>query len=272
MQNNDFSLNGKAAFVAGGAGRLGRKIVSAFCKLGVNTTVADSNIIAGQEVAGSFESFEGKASFTYLDLTSEKSIADSVGSAFDQFGRLDYLVNCARIRFHIPNFPDCLSEWDSGMEVLLKGPAFLCQYAACKMEHGTGAIVNIGSTNAYFVSQESMVYHIAKAGLKHMTEYLAVALADKGIRVNSVTPGIVDLRGDGGGFLERPENWRIVEQIVPLRRGAKPQEIAKAVLFLCSADSSFITGQDIILDGGTSLLDHFYMMQKFSDKSGKEKQ
>ena len=123
-----------------------------------------------------------------------------------------------------------------------------------------GSIVNIGSTNAFFVSHQPLAYHVAKAGLIQLTRYLACEFGSDGIRVNCICPGLVDIYDNNKPLTSDPANKAITELSVPLRRAAFAEEIAEAVLFLCS--SAYITGQVLTLDGGISLNDHFHLVRK----------
>ncbi|TAJ96527.1 SDR family oxidoreductase, partial [bacterium] len=121
---------------------------------------------------------------------------------------------------------------------------------------GGGSIVNISSVVAFAISHEPCAYHVAKAGVVHLTRYLAYEFGHRGIRVNCVCPGLVD-REEAMRLTDDPGNRAVVELIVPLKKAARSKDIAHAVLFLCTDEASYVTGQSLVVDGGLSLGEPF---------------
>ena len=187
-----------------------------------------------------------------LALECDVSDADAVAAAFGaigrRFGRLDALINNAGIAVFAPLMETSDAQWKRVLEVNLTGP-FLCTKAAVPLmrEHG-GAIVNITSISALRASTLRAAYGTSKAGLAHLTKQLAVELASLGIRVNGVAPGPVDTAM--AKAVHTPEIRADYHDAIPLNRYGLEEELAEAVLFLCSDRASYITGQILAVDGG----------------------
>jgi NAD(P)-dependent dehydrogenase (short-subunit alcohol dehydrogenase family) len=130
------------------------------------------------------------------------------------------------------------------------------------VESGGGSVLNMGSTNAFFISHQPVAYHVAKAGLLHLTRYLAHEFAPHGIRVNCICPGLVDLYDDNRPLTGNPLNREVTELAVPLRRASTGADIAEAALFLCADSAACITGEVLTIDGGLGLADHFHLARK----------
>ena len=224
--------------------------------------LADIDLDAANKQARSIRSQGLQADNCYIDLANKSSIEDCVGSVIDRYGKIDGLVNNARPWLSHEKFPNSLGSWDLALSVLAKAPAEFTVACAPYLQSTNGAVVNISSTNAYFVSQQPITYHAAKSALEQITKYLAVELGPSGIRVNAILPGLVDQEDRTEKLSDSSENKRIIEAMVPLKRAGTPIDIANMVLFLLSQDSSYITGQSFIVDGGLSTLDHFYGAKK----------
>lgn len=257
------NLKNKVALVTGAARGIGRVIAQELAKAELRVIVTDIQEETGKSVVEDILSSGHEAFFIKGDLRSEKAIKDIIDTGVQHFGRLDIVINNARPDLRILPFEGSLSEWDLAMDVLLKAPALLTKYAVTELRKvGGGSIINIGSTNAFFVSHQPMVYHVAKAGLIQLTRYLACEFGSEGVRVNCVCPGLVDIYDNNKPLTSNPINKAIVEFSVPLKRAAVAEEIAEAVLFLCSNSSAYITGQVLTLDGGITLNDHFHLARK----------
>ena len=138
---------------------------------------------------------------------------------------------------------------------------------ACEryLQKAQGSVVNISSTNSKFVSQQPITYHAAKAALEQVSKWLAVEMGSKGIRVNSILPGLVDQEDRKEKLSDNFENNYIIENLVPLKRASNPSDIANLVAFLLSEEASYITGQSLVVDGGITTLDHFYGAKRILD-------
>jgi NAD(P)-dependent dehydrogenase (short-subunit alcohol dehydrogenase family) len=197
-----------------------------------------------------------KLKYLKVDLSSE----DEIKSAIAGLEKIDYIINNARPKLEIKPFSESMDEWDQAMKVLLKAPALIAKYALPQLKKSKGSIVNVVSTNAYFISHQPAVYHVAKAGLIQLTKFLAVEFGPLGVRVNAVCPGLVELK-------DNLINKTVSEIVVPLKRTARRKEIAESVIFLCSEKSSFINGHVLTVDGGEILGDQFHVAREAFTRS-----
>jgi NAD(P)-dependent dehydrogenase (short-subunit alcohol dehydrogenase family) len=240
----------EVAIVTGGASGIGRGITLRLAQLGVRVIIADLLEEKSKIIQQSCYEKKGEVIFIKTDLSQSKDIEQLVDKCVKRFGRLDFVINNARPNLKIRSFEENFSEWDLAMNVLLKAPALLTNFAGKHMKKKGGSIVNISSTNAIFVSHQPVAYHVAKAGLLQLTRVLACEYAQYGIRVNAVCPALVDLFDRKNHLTGDPLHKTVTELIVPMKRAAFVEEIADAVIFLCSEASSYTTGQVLTIDGG----------------------
>jgi NAD(P)-dependent dehydrogenase (short-subunit alcohol dehydrogenase family) len=244
-------LAGKVALVSGGASGMGQSEATIFAREGAKVIVADVLEAEGKQVADKIVSGGGQARFVKLDVTSEAEWDAAVKAAVGAFGRLDVLVNNAGISGTYD--PDMLSSaaWDKVMSVNAKG-VFLGMKSAIPVMKtaGGGAIVNISSISG-FVGQDGvhMAYNASKGAVRIMTKTAAVQFAGDGIRVNSVHPGFMPPMRTSKTSAD--PTWRAkMLGAVPMRREGRVEEVAHAVLFLASDEASYITGTELVVDGG----------------------
>ncbi len=237
-------LDGKVAIVPGGATKIGQAVVAAFREAGTRVMVADINAEAGAAMAG-----DGVA-FKATDLRDDGQIAELVKATKDEFGRIDFLVNVACT--YVDNgAASTRAEWLDGFDVNIVGSIMLMQAAREELARNRGAIVNFGSISSRVAQTGRWIYPVSKAAILQLTRNQAMDLAPEGIRVNAVSPGwtwsnIMDQLTGG----DRQKTDRVAAPFHLLRRTGDPEEVAAAVLFLCSDEASFITGTDIRVDGG----------------------
>jgi 3(or 17)beta-hydroxysteroid dehydrogenase len=244
-------LAGKVALVSGAASGMGQSEATIFAREGAKVVVGDILEAEGKDVVDSIVKAGGQARFVRLDVTSEKSWQDAVAAAVGAFGKLDILVNNAGISGTFD--PDTLSvsAWDRLMEVNAKGVFLGMKYAVLAMEKaGGGAIVNISSISG-FAGQDRvhMAYNASKGAVRIMTKSAAVQFGKHGIRVNSVHPGIMPPMRTSVGSADPVWRERSLRH-VPLKREGRVEEVAYAVLFLASDEASYITGTELVVDGG----------------------
>jgi NAD(P)-dependent dehydrogenase (short-subunit alcohol dehydrogenase family) len=244
-------LAGKVALITGGASGMGQSEAMIFAREGARVVVADLLEVEGRQVADKIAAGGGQARFVALDVTNEGGWEQAVETAVSAFGRLDVLVNNAGISGTFD--PDTLSTsaWDALMNVNAKGVFLGMKHAIPRMRAaGGGAIVNISSISG-FVGQPMlhMAYNASKGAVRIMTKAAAVQYAQDNIRVNSVHPGVLPPMRTSRVSAD-PE-WRAkMLRAVPMKREGRVEEVANAVLFLASDEASYITGTELVVDGG----------------------
>jgi NAD(P)-dependent dehydrogenase (short-subunit alcohol dehydrogenase family) len=252
------TMKEKVVLITGASSGIGRATAEAFAAKGAHIVVAARRKEELDTLVASIEAMGGKASAIKTDVSVAKSVEQMVAHTIDVFGRLDYAVNNAGIEGKFNGITE-LSEndWDQVMDINLKG-TFLCmKYEAKAMLHlgHGGAIVNIGSVNSFLGFPTGSAYVTSKHGLIGLTSSVSAELGPKGIRVNLLCPGVTDtpmhqrLRGIVGDDLYD----KGLLPTVHLQRVGRPEEIAKAIVFLCSDESSYISGSTLTVDGGLTL-------------------
>ena len=241
-------LQGKTAIVPGGATKIGQAIVQAFSEAGVRVMVADIAEEAGKAMVR-----DGVA-FQRCDLRSDEDIAKLVTETRKEFGRIDFLVNVA-CSYLDNGAATTRADWLTALDINIVGSVMLMQAARADLAATRGAIVNFGSISSRVAQAGRWVYPVSKAAILQLTRNQAMDLAPDGIRVNAVSPGwtwsnIMDQLTDGN----RAKTDSVAAPFHLLGRVANPEEVASAVLFLCSDDASFITGTDLCVDGGYSAM------------------
>ena len=241
-------LEGKVALVTGGASGMGRSEATIFAREGARVVVADILEAEGKEVA---KAIGDAARFVKLDVTNEGEWQTAVAATEREFGKLDILVNNAGISGTYTSDLTSTEAWDRVMGINAKGVFLGMKHAVPALQRaGGGAIVNISSISG-FAGQHGvhMAYNASKGAVRIMTKTAAVQWAADGIRVNSVHPGFMPAMRTSVGSAN-PE-WRSkVLRAVPMKREGRVEEVSHAVLFLASDEASYITGTELVVDGG----------------------
>lgn len=244
-------LSEKISIITGGANGMGAEEARLFAAQGSTVVVADLQQTEGMEVVKQIESSGGKAIFEKLDVTEESQWVSLIERVASNLGDLDILVNNAGISGSYQ--PDLMSleAYDRLMRVNARGVFLGIKYAVEPMlKSGSGSIVNISSISG-MVGQEytHMGYNASKGAVRIMTKSAAVQYAAKGIRVNSVHPGMMPPMTTSVGTAA-PETREVMLKEVPMNRFGLVEEVANAVLFLASDEASYITGVELTVDGG----------------------
>ena len=241
-------LQGKVALITGAASGMGKSEAEIFAKEGAKVVVADVLDAEGKAVA---DGIGTSARYVHLDVTSEPAWEQVVATTVAQFGKLDILVNNAGISGTFDADIMSTSAWDKLMDVNAKG-VFLGMKSALPVmvKAGVGSIVNISSVSG-FVAQLGlhMAYNASKGAVRLMTKSAAVQYARKGIRVNSVHPGVLPAMRTSKALAD-PNYREKMLAAVPMGRVGRVEEVAYAVLFLASDEASYITGTELVVDGG----------------------
>ena len=243
-------LEGKVALISGGARGMGAVEARLFAKEGAKVVIGDVLEEEGSQVAQEIKNAGGQAHFARLDVTSEEDWQEIVSQTTVRYGGLDILVNNAGI-YRISSLEQTtLAVWDRIMQVNVAGVFLGTKAAIPEMrKRGRGSIVNISSTAALAGSANSSAYQASKGAVRIFTKSTAIEYVKEGIRANSVHPGVIDtdmiaeLLSDPIARQERLD-------AVPLRRIGTAEDVAYAVLYLASDESSFVTGAELVIDGG----------------------
>jgi NAD(P)-dependent dehydrogenase (short-subunit alcohol dehydrogenase family) len=248
-------FEGKAVVVTGGGAGMGRSVCLAFAREGARVAVADVDVAGGEETARLISAAGSAAQFVRTDVSRAADVEALIAATVAAFGRLDYAFNNAGIHEEHGSLTDCSEEqWDRILGVNLKG-VFLCmKYEIPELRRvGGGAIVNNASVVGLGGSRGAPAYVASKHGIVGLTRAAARDHAGDRIRVNAVCPGTIQtpmyVRREGS---DAEHDARLAANI-PLGRLGQPEDVAEAVLWLCSDGASFVTGHALVVDGGDTV-------------------
>ena len=245
-------LDGKVALVTGGASGIGRATALAFMREGARLMIADINEAGGRETVDLIVKGGGKALFTKADVTQGPVVQALVAKTVEAYGRLDCAFNNAGIGSPARTLTaDCPDEhWDQVLAINLTG-VWLCMKHEIQhmLSQGGGAIVNTASVAGLAGLRYASAYVASKHGVVGITKTAALEYAQRGIRVNAVCPGYIETPMTAPG---RSDPERMAQMIAqePIGRVGQPEEVAEAVIWLCSGAASFVTGHSMTVDGG----------------------
>jgi len=248
-------LAGRVAIVTGAASGIGRATSHALAREGASVVVADVNAEGAKRVAAEIEAAGGRAFGQPTDVSSEPSVAALVAAAVDRFGGLDVLHNNAAASDPALMGSDgeitslTLETWERTLAVNLRGPLLGCKHAIPRMlERGGGVIVNTSSASGLTGDLVRTAYGVSKAGLDALTRYVATQYGKRGIRCNSIAPGVIATPALAANV--KPELIAVYERSHLTPRLGRPEDIAALVVFLATDEAAFITGQVLCVDGG----------------------
>jgi len=245
-------MKGKVALVMGGGAGTGRATVDAFVAEGASVVVADINGEAAQQTLARVEASGGEGLAVQADMSQTDDVQRVIETIRRHFGALHMVSNNASLG--VPNKPVTAldeSEWDRCMGVSLRGVWLCMKYQLPLIEaSGGGAVVNIASISGMRGEAHQSAYAAAKGGVINLSKSVAVEYAKRGVRVNTVCPGGINSGGMAFYLEKMPELREKTLGAHPMGRLAEPGEVADAVVYLCSERASFITGHDLVVDGG----------------------
>lgn len=244
-------LEGKTCIVTGGASGIGEATVRRFVKEGARVLIADRNLPAAETLAADLG---GAAHAIACDVRKEESAIAVAARAMELWGQIDVLVNNAGAELNRTYDQTTTDEWDMVLETDLKGPWMLCKHVVPHMvRRGSGSVVNVSSLNGLVGFPLSTAYGSAKGGLVVFTRDMAIELAQSGVRFNCICPGVIETP-----MMERwtqlmPDQEAakgMLRGVMPIGRMGKAAEVAAAILFFASDDSTLCQGSILSVDGG----------------------
>ena len=247
-----FGLKGRVVIVTGAAQGIGEACARRFAREGAQVVIADVADARGQALAA-----ELGATYQHCDVGDKAQVDALVAQVLRQHGRIDVLVNNAGI-FKAANFLQVTeADFDAVLRVNLKG-AFLVGQAVARVmaQAGRGAIVNMSSVNSVLAIPDIASYNVSKGGINQLTRAMALALADKGVRVNAVGPGTIATELAAQAVLTSEEAKNKIMMRTPIKRLGEPAEVADVVAFLASDAASYMTGEIVMVDGGRMALNY----------------
>ena len=250
-------LEGKVAFITGAGRGIGRAIAHKMVAEGAAVVIAEMDVISGKAVANELAASGHRALFVATDITSEKDVQKAIDQTITHFGKLDILVNNAGITFRYEATTMTEEQWHTAMDVDVKGVWLCSKHAIPHMQaQGGGAIVNLSSVHAHVTAAKHFPYGAAKAAVLGLTRSLALDYGPHNIRVNAICPGWVRSEAVEAWIQSQPDPAAYEARILsfqPVRRIGTPIEIANLVAFIASDEASYLTGAELVIDGGLTI-------------------
>ncbi|MCS7012635.1 MAG: SDR family oxidoreductase [Chloroherpetonaceae bacterium] len=245
-------FDGKVALVTGGASGIGRATAIAFARAGAKVAVADVQVAGAEETAKMIHAAGGEAMCIKADVSKAADVEAMVKAVVQKYGRLDCAFNNAGIEgATAPTAESTEENWDKVIDINLKGVWLCMKYEIQQMlRQGGGAIVNTASVAGLVGFPGMAAYCASKGGVVQLTRTAALEYAKAGIRVNAVCPGAIQTPMVERVIARQPEMEQAIVAMEPIGRLGQPNEIAEAVVWLCSDAASFVTGHPMVIDGG----------------------
>ncbi len=252
MGIRDFYLTNKVAFIAGGRRGIGKAIALAFAEAGADVAVADVVTEDLEATAEEIRKLGRRSLALQSDITKKVEVDKAIQRVVDKLGGIDILVNTPVKRTPVPLMELSEEDWDSMLDISLKGYFFTSQAVAKRMieQKRGGSIINMSSRSYVRPRERTGAYATAKAGVVALTGQLAMELGPYNIRANAIAPSVVITEATGHHW-EDHDRRKSVEAEIPLGRLATPEEIANVALFLASDAASYVSGVALIVDGGS---------------------
>jgi NAD(P)-dependent dehydrogenase (short-subunit alcohol dehydrogenase family) len=243
-------LKNRVALITGGASGIGRATAELFVREGARVAVADYSKDGGQDTVKAIKEAGGDAMFTPVDVSDSAQVTRMVDAVLQAYGRIDILFNGAGILYYGTVLETDEQAWNRVLSINLTGTYLCCRTVLPHMiRQGGGSIINVASTvGAHDACANAVAYVTSKGGVTLFTRAMAIDHAKQGVRVNALVPGATDTPMIRNAIA--PEALEALAASHPIGRLGRPEELAKAVLFLASDDASFVTGTAMYVDGG----------------------
>lgn len=250
-----FSLEGKTAVVIGGGGHICSALAQGFASAGAQIVVADLRVEKAQSVASAIESEYGMTTLAAeADASSKNSLEQLLSQTISVFGKVDVLVNGAGINSPKSFLEITEVEWHEVVNSQLTATMFGCQvFGEAMTQQKSGSIINISSASADPALSKAYAYSAAKAGIRNLTQNLGREWAQYGVRVNAIRPGFFPTEWNRKNFITKEREAAILNH-TPMNRFGETRELVGATIFLASEASSFVTGSELVVDGGFSAM------------------
>ena len=257
MSEVDFKLQGGFAIVTGAAQGIGAACARRLARDGAAVALWDVDDAAGEALAQALQAEHRRAHYVHCDVSRKPEVDAALAATLAAFGRVHALVSNAGI-FRAADFLEIgEADWDAVIGVNLKGAFLVGQAVARHMAaQGGGAIVHMSSVNGTLAIPSIASYNASKGAINQLTRAMALALVDRGIRVNAVAPGTIATELARAAVLTSEEASARIMSRTPMRRLGEPEEVAEAVAFLLSDAASYITGEIVVVDGGRMALNY----------------
>jgi NAD(P)-dependent dehydrogenase (short-subunit alcohol dehydrogenase family) len=245
-------LKGKTAMITGAGSGMGKAMAVLFAQEGANVVACDINGQSVEELVRTIREAGGQASSLVFDVTEEEPCKDAVDEILDCWGSLDVLVTNPWWQPFKPLHETSTVEWEKTLNVTLNGVYYCCKYAVQAMlrnKRGGGSVINNGSVRGFAAASTSAAYMAAKGAVSQLTKSIAMDYGAKGIRANVLCPGIIATPPTVESMSDE-KMWQSAAARPMLKRIGTAEEVAYAALFLASDESSYITGTELIVDGG----------------------
>ena len=249
-----FDLKEKVAIVTGGNRGIGFAIAAGLAKAGAAVVIANRNAETGRQAAENIQGSGFKATSVPTDVSQKSSVENLAAGVIDKFSRIDILVNSAGVidRGPVEDFSE--QQYDYIMDTNLKGLFFCCQLVGRAMiRQGRGKIINISSNVSEVIQAGRVVYAASKAGVSHLTRGFALEWAKHNINVNAIGPGPTITELNRKYFEDNPADLKARIASIPMARLGDPLDLVGAAIFLASDASNYVTGQTLLVDGGSTI-------------------
>lgn len=248
-------MQDKVILITGGSSGMGRATANLFAKEGARVVIASRGEERGKEALEEIKRLGGEGIFIKADVSNEYQVEAMVGKAVSEYGRLDFAFNNAGVEGKGARLAkETMDMWNKIMDINLKGVWLCMKYEILQMlKQGGGVIINNSSTSGLGGAPRLTIYSASKHGVIGLTKGAALEYISDNIRINAICPGIIKTPMHDERLKTTPGLEKIMLSMIPMRRFGKPEEVASAVMWLCSDDAAYVTGSTFLIGGGQAV-------------------